>query len=174
VTTSKQGATTISLIGMPGAGKSTVGVVLAKLSGLRFIDTDLDIQVRAGATLQQILEHDGYQRLRALEQEVLLALDLRGAIIATGGSAVYSDVAMRRLKAAGPVVYLEVDLATLQQRVVAAPPRGIACDAGQGFADIHAERTPLYRRYADLIVDATGGTAETVAMGILRGLGLPH
>jgi shikimate kinase len=174
LTTSKQGATTISLIGMPGAGKSTVGVVLAKLSGLRFVDTDLDIQVRAHATLQQILERDGHQRLRALEQEVLLGIDLSGAVIATGGSAVYSEAAMRRLKAAGPAVYLEVDLATLQRRVAAAPPRGIACDAGQGFVDIHAERTPLYRHYADLIVDATGGTAETVAMTILRELGLPH
>lgn len=164
-------ADTISLIGMPGAGKSTVGVVLAKLSGLRFVDTDLDIQVRAGATLQQLLERDGYLRLRELEQEVLLSIDLGGAIIATGGSAVYSNDAMHRLKAAGPVVYLEANLAMLQQRVAAAPLRGIACDASQGYADIFAERTPLYRRYADLVVDAGSGTAEAVAVAILRGLG---
>ena len=155
---------------MPGAGKSTVGVVLAKLARLRFVDTDLDIQVRAGATLQQILERDGYQRLRALEQDVLLALDLRGAVIATGGSAVYSAAAMHRLKQAGPVVYLEVDLAILQQRVAAAPLRGIACDAGLSFADIHAERSPLYRRYADLTVDTGSGSADTVAVSILRSL----
>ena len=85
--TTRQGAATISLIGMPGAGKSTVGVVLAKLAGLRFIDTDIDLQVRAGASLQQILERDGYQQLRALEQDVLLDLDLQGAVVATGGSA---------------------------------------------------------------------------------------
>ncbi len=166
------GAGSISLIGMPGAGKSTVGVVLAKLAGLRFVDTDLDIQVRAGATLQQILERDGYQQLRALEEDVLLSLDLQGAVVATGGSAVYSEAAMRRLKQAGPVVYLEVDLATLQRRVAAAPLRGIACDAGLGFADIHAERCPLYRRYADLTVDAGSGSADSVAASILRSLDL--
>lgn len=173
MTTSKPTTNTISLIGMPGAGKSTIGVLLAKLSGLRFVDTDLDIQVRAQATLQQLLERDGYLQLRALEQEVLLNIGLDGAVIATGGSVVYSEAAMQRLKAAGPVVYLEAGLATLQQRVTVAPLRGIACDANQGFADIFAERTPLYRRYADLTVDATGDTAETLATAILQELGLP-
>jgi shikimate kinase len=163
-------ANTISLIGMPGAGKSTIGVVLAKLSGLRFVDTDLDIQVRAGATLQQILDSDGYQHLRDLEQDVLLGIDLESAIIATGGSVVYSEAAMQRLKAAGLVVYLEAELATLEQRVAAAPLRGIACHAGQDFTDIFAERTPLYRRYADLTVDATAGIPETVALVILKRL----
>jgi len=174
VTDSGNRVKTISLIGMPGAGKSTVGVVLAKLGGLRFVDTDLDIQVRAGATLQQILERDGYLRLRALEQDVLLSIDLAGAVIATGGSAVYSEPAMQRLKAAGPVVYLEVDLATLQRRVAVAPMRGIACEANKSYADIHAERTPLYRHHADITVDAGCGTAETVAGAILRELGLAH
>lgn len=163
-------ANTISLIGMPGAGKSTIGVVLAKLSGRRFVDTDLDIQVRAGATLQQILDSRGHQYLRALEQEVLLGIDLDGAVIATGGSAVYSEPAMQRLKIAGPVVYLEASLATLEKRVAAAPLRGIACDPGQTFTDIFAERTPLYLRYADLIVDAAAGSPEAVATTILREL----
>jgi len=167
-------ATTISLIGMPGAGKSTIGVVLAKLSGLRFVDTDLDIQVQAGATLQQILDSNGYQYLRSLEKEVLLGIELDGAIIATGGSVVYSEVVMRQLTTAGPVVYLEADLATVQQRVAAAPLRGIACAAGQAFADIFAERTPLYKRYADLIVDASAGTPETVATMILQALAPPQ
>jgi shikimate kinase len=167
-------ATTISLIGMPGAGKSTIGVVLAKLSGLRFVDTDLNIQVQAGATLQQILDSNGYQYLRSLEKEVLLGIELNGAIIATGGSVVYSDVVMRQLTTAGPVVYLEADLATLQQRVASAPLRGIACAVDQEFADIFAERTPLYRRYADLIVDASAGTPETVATMILQALATPQ
>ncbi len=163
-------ARTISLIGMPGAGKSTTGVLLAKLCGLRFVDTDLDIQVRAQATLQEILERDGYLHLRALEQQVLLDLDLGGAIIATGGSVVYSEPVMQRLKAAGPVVYLAADLLTLEQRVAAAPPRGIASDTGQGYAEIFAERTPLYRHYADLTVDVTRAAAEAVAADILTGL----
>jgi len=167
-------ATTISLIGMPGAGKSTIGVVLAKFSGLRFVDTDLNIQVQAGATLQQILDSKGYQYLRSLEKEVLLGIELDEAIIATGGSVVYSEVVMRQLTTAGPVVYLEADLATLQQRVATAPLRGIACAAGQEFADIFAERTPLYKRYADLIVDASAGTPETVATMILQALAPPQ
>lgn len=165
---------TISLIGMPGAGKSTIGVVLAKLCGLRFVDTDLDIQVHAGATLQHILEEHGYQHLRAIEQEVLLAIELEQAVIATGGSVVYSDAAMQRLKAAGPVIYLQAGLATLEQRVAAAPPRGIACDEKQDFPAIYAERTPLYRRYADASVEADAGTPETVAAQIVQQLGARH
>ncbi len=164
------GASTISLIGMPGAGKSTTGVLLAKLCSLRFVDTDLDIQVHAGATLQHILERDGHLQLRALEQEVLLRVELAGAVIATGGSVPYSDAAMQRLKTAGPVIYLEADLATLERRVAAAPLRGIACDSKQSFADIFAERTPLYRHYADLCVDAAGKTPELAAASIVRWL----
>jgi len=166
-------ATTISLIGMPGAGKSTIGVLLAKLSGMRFVDTDLNIQVHAQATLQQILERDGYLQLRALEEEVLLRLELFGAVVATGGSVVYSDPAMQRLKAAGPVIYLEADLATLQLRVAAAPLRGIACAADRGFEHIFAERTPLYKRYADLCINAGAGSPDIVAQTIMRELGEP-
>jgi len=164
---------TISLIGMPGAGKSTTGVLLAKLCGLRFVDTDLDIQVHAGATLQQILERDGHLQLRTLEQEVLLGVDLAGAVIATGGSVPYSDAAMQRLKTAGPVIYLEADLATLERRVAAAPLRGIASDSDQSFADIFAERTPLYRQYSDLCVDAAGDSPEAVAATIVHWLSQP-
>lgn len=155
---------------MPGAGKSTVGVILAKLTGLRFADTDLDIQVRENATLQQILERHDYRYLRAVEQDVLLDIALDHTIVSTGGSAVYSDAAMGRLCAAGPVVYLETDLATLERRVAAAPLRGIACDATHSYAQVFAERTPLYRRYADITVDAGKGCADDVAAEILRRL----
>ena len=158
---------TISLIGMPGAGKSTVGVILAKLTGLRFVDTDLDIQLREGATLQQIIEHQGYRYLRDVEEKVLLEIPLEHAIISTGGSVVYSEAAMQRLARAGPVVYLAADLVSLERRVAAAPLRGIACDPSQGYAGVYAERTPLYRRYADITVDATAGTADEVAAAIL-------
>jgi shikimate kinase len=161
---------TISLIGMPGAGKSTVGVILAKLTGLRFVDTDLDIQVREGATLQEIIEREGHLRLRAIEEEVLLAIRLERAIVSTGGSVIYSDRAIRRLQAAGPLVYLEADLVTLEARVAAAPLRGIACHASQTYADVYAERTPLYRRHADFTVDAAIGCADEVAAAILRHL----
>lgn len=161
---------TISLIGMPGAGKSTVGVILAKLCGLRFVDSDIDIQLREGATLQEILEVHGHRYLRAVEEEVLLALPLERAVIATGGSVVYSPRIMARLRAAGPVVYLRVELPTLERRVAAAPLRGIASAAGLSFADIHAERCPLYERYADLTVDATAASADAIAAQILHRL----
>ena len=169
---SRNTRTTINLIGMPGAGKSTVGVILAKLTGLRFCDTDLDIQVREHATLQDILEQQGYQRLRAIEEEVLLAIDLEQAIISTGGSVVYSDAAMARLRNAGPIVYLAADLDSLEQRVAKAPLRGIASSAAQSLAEVYAERTPLYQHFADITVDATSGCAEEVAASILRQLGL--
>lgn len=161
---------TISLIGMPGAGKSTVGVILAKLTGRRFADTDLDIQVRENATLQQILEQHGYLHLRAIEQEVLLGISLDHAVISTGGSVVYSEQVMQRLKFAGPVVYLAADLPLLQQRVAAAPLRGIASNSRQTYEDVFAERTPLYRRYADITVNAAGGCADDVAAAILEHL----
>jgi len=164
-------AGTISLIGMPGAGKSTVGVVLAKLCGLRFVDSDIDIQLREGATLQEILEAHGYRYLRSVEEEVLLALPLEQAVIATGGSVVYSPRIMARLRAAGPVVYLRADLKTLERRVAAAPLRGIASAAGQSFADVHAERCPLYEQYANLTIDVTTASADAVAAQILAQLG---
>ena len=163
-------SSSISLIGMPGAGKSTVGVILAKLSGIAFIDTDLAIQLHAGNTLQQILEREGYLHLRELEQSILLSLDLTNSVISTGGSVVYSPVVMQRLREAGPVIYLQADLDTLQRRVAAAPLRGIASSSEQSYADVYAERTPLYTRYADIIVDATAGNADTVAALIQRAL----
>lgn len=161
---------TITLTGMPGAGKSTVGVLLAKLSALAFSDTDLDIQTQAGATLQEIVDSRGHLALRAIEEDILLSVPLHGAVIATGGSVVYSEAIMQRLRAAGPVVYLRVSLATLERRVAAAPPRGIASDAGHSFADIYRERTPLYERYADLSVDAETGDPQQVANRILAQL----
>ena len=161
---------TISLIGMPGAGKSTVGVILAKLTGLRFVDTDIEIQQAQSATLQELLEEAGYLHLRDIEQQVVLATDLNRAVISTGGSVVYGSNAMSYLKQAGPVVYLRCALEQLQQRVASAPNRGIASQLGQSFADIYAERTPLYTQYADFTVDASLGTADQVAAAILAAL----
>ena len=161
---------TISLIGMPGAGKSTIGVILAKITGLRFCDTDLDIQVREGSTLQEIIDRHGYLQLRAVEKIVLLDLDLDNAVVATGGSAVYCEEAMARLGEAGPIIYLEVALPILERRVAAAPLRGIASDSEQAFVDIFAERTPLYRNHANLVIDASRGCPEEIAAEILQRL----
>lgn len=158
--------TTISLIGMPGAGKSTVGVILAKLCGLGFCDTDIAIQQREGASLQDILEQNGNQAFRRIEQEVLLDVPLDDAVVSTGGSVIFSDAVMDRLKAAGPVVYLRTDLATLEQRIAANPLRGIAREGTQTYADVYAERCPIYEHYADVIVDAAAGSADQVAAAI--------
>ena len=159
---------TISLIGMPGVGKSTVGVILAKLIGLEFADTDLAIQAREQRTLQEILEADGHLALRRIEEEVLLEVPIENRVLATGGSVVYSDKIMHRLCAAGPVVFLNADIATLQTRVASNPQRGIASDAGQSFEDIFAERVPLYRRYATHTVMATGGNADAIASMVVQ------
>lgn len=157
---------TISLIGMPGVGKSTVGVILAKLCGLGFCDTDLAIQQRRGASLQEILEQHGNQGFRHIEQEVLLDVGLADAVVSTGGSVIYSDAVMDRLKAAGPVVYLRADIATLEQRVAANPLRGIAREGSQTYADVYAERCPIYEHHAGVIVDAAEGSADQVAAAI--------
>jgi shikimate kinase len=152
---------------MPGAGKSTVGVLLAKLSGLAFRDTDLDIQVHAHATLEEILQRDGYKRLREIEEEILLQVPLGNSVISTGGSVVYSEAAMARLGAAGPVVYLETDIKTLEKRVADAPDRGIASSTQQSFADIYAERTPLYRKHASVTINTADSSAQQIAIALL-------
>ncbi len=161
---------TISLIGMPGAGKSTVGVILAKRCGLGFCDTDLAIQQREGESLQEILEKQGNSGFRRIEQQVLLEVSLDDAVVSTGGSVIFSDAAMRRLKAAGPVAYLSADIATLEQRIAVNPLRGIARDDSQTYADVYAERCPLYEHYADVTVDATAGSADDVAAAIQSAL----
>ncbi len=144
----------VVLIGMPGAGKSTVGVLLAKALGLDFIDTDLAIQVREGRTLEDILDAEGYLTLRRIEGEVLRMLDGASKVIATGGSAVYSDAAMQHLKSFGPAVFLDVPLPALAARIGKLRGRGIAGPPGSTFESLAKERIPLYRHYADITVDA--------------------
>jgi shikimate kinase len=146
------GMSAISLIGMPGAGKSTIGVLLAKTLGLDFVDTDLVIQVRQGRTLEQILADDGYLALRAIEAEVLLDIEPRDAVVATGGSAVYSEAAMHHLARFGPIVYLQAKVDTLVRRVPTLRGRGIAAAPGTTLEALAAERVPLYERYANIAV----------------------
>ena len=152
---------------MPGAGKSTVGVLLAKYLGLRFVDTDILIQERAGRRLQQILDDEGYRQLRRLEEEAILGLDARGAVIATGGSAVYSERAMRHLAGGGVRVYLKASCELLVSRIDDYERRGIANPGGQRFEDIYRERTPLYERFADTVVEVDEGAHEAVARAVI-------
>ena len=157
----------LTLIGMPGVGKSTLGVLLAKALTLDFVDTDLLIQQRESRSLQHILEADGYLRLREIEAEVILAAEFNRQVIATGGSAVYSPTVMAKLSGLGPVVYLQADLTTLERRVAAAPDRGIASKPGHTFADIYAERTSLYERYATHTLNLNGLQPENAVAAIL-------
>lgn len=160
----------IVLIGMPGAGKSTVGVILAKQTARDFVDTDLLIQNRDGRPLQQIVDSDGYLELRRIEQEVLLELSVRNSVIATGGSAVYSEPSMKHLKAGGILVFLEVGVATLEERVHDFSTRGLAKRPDQSFTELFAERSSLYRRYADVTVVCDGLSHEQVCKKIIHEL----
>lgn len=162
--------TNVVLIGMPGSGKSTVGVVLAKQTGRGFIDTDLVIQAMRGQTLQQIVDTEGYEALRQAEEDALLSLDVTNLVIATGGSAVYSYAGMAHLKTLGTVVFLEVDLPALEARVGDFSQRGIAMRPDQSFADLFEERVRLYRRFADLTVSAGDSTHEAVGLQIAAAL----
>lgn len=142
----------IILIGMPGAGKSTIGALLAEELGWRCLDTDLEIQKLEGRSLAEIIAADGAETLLEIEARVCASLRAECAVIATGGSVIYSDAAMRNLKQQGTVVYLEVPLDVLIERLSDAIERGVAFCAGQSIADLYRERRPLYEQYADVIV----------------------
>ena len=164
----------ITLIGMPGSGKSTVGVLLAKTLGYRFLDADLLIQQREGALLQDILDQRGVEGFLDVEENVICSLDCTGTVIAPGGSAVCREQAALRLKELGLVVYLHVPLAELERRISNITTRGIAMAPGQTLADVYAIREPLYRKYADLTVDVTGqNTLEDTVAAVLARLGHP-
>jgi shikimate kinase len=144
----------VVLIGMPGAGKSTVGILLAKELGLGFIDTDVAIQVREGKSLQEILDGSDYLQLREIEEQVLLSEEISGKVVATGGSAVYSAAGMARLKSAATIVFLDVPLSALRQRISNFDSRGIARKPNQSLESLFEERRALYKKYADLRIDA--------------------
>jgi shikimate kinase len=158
----------IVLIGMPGAGKSTVGVILAKLTSRDFIDTDVLIQISQGRLLQDIVDTEGYMALRRIEEDILLGLHCDHHVIATGGSAVYSPVAMEHLKLNGITVFLDVDLPTLESRVCNFDTRGVAKRPDQSFSDLFKERIILYRKYAEVTVDCGGLSQEEVCAEIIK------
>jgi len=156
----------IVLIGMPGAGKSTIGVMLAKRLGLDFIDTDLLIQKGEQRRLQQILDRDGAARFYEIEEAVACSLMCSRTVVATGGSVVYSKKAMTHLHHLGAVVFLDVPLAELKRRIFDMDSRGLLMAAGQTYDDLYRERHPLYRKYADLSVSFAAADAEQVVRDI--------
>jgi len=163
----------IILIGMPGAGKSTIGIILAKMTSRDFVDTDVLIQILQKRTLQAIVDSDGYLALRQIEQNVLVELSVQDCVVATGGSAVYSDSAMAHLKANGLVVFLDADIRTLEARIRNYSTRGLAKRADQSFADLFQERNALYRRYADITIVEAGLTQEEVCERIMQQIEVP-
>jgi shikimate kinase len=161
----------IILIGMPGAGKSTVGVILAKMTSRDFIDTDVLIQLSAGRALQDIVDKDGHMALRKIEEKVLLDLRCTNHVIATGGSAVYSHAAMEHLKKNGIIVFLQVDLPTVGSRIHDLHTRGLAKRPDQSLADLFTERLILYRKYADVTIECAARSQEEVCAEIINTVG---
>lgn len=143
----------IILIGMPGAGKSTVGVVLAKKLGYAFVDSDLVIQSREGKLLHEIIEEQGIEGFWAVEEKANASIDAHRTVIATGGSVVYERRAMEHLKQIGVVVYLKLSCAAIADRLGDLSERGVTLREGQGLAELYAERVPMYEQYADVTID---------------------
>ena len=148
------------LIGMPGVGKSTVGVILAKVLGYQFLDSDLEIQRQEGMLLCEIIEKKGADGFLAVENRVNASLDVHRTVIATGGSVVYGKEAMEHLASIGKIVYLKVSYDILQKRLHDIKGRGVVTKEGQTLADLYKERTPLYEHYADLVVCEDGKNIE--------------
>ena len=143
----------IILIGMPGCGKSTVGVVLAKAANLDFIDSDLVIQKQMGAKLSQLLDERGDEGFRAIENRINAELIAEDSVIATGGSVVYGEEAMRHLKDIGTVVYLKLSYEAIEDRLGDLHARGVTIQPGWTLRDLYNERVPLYEKWADIVVD---------------------
>lgn len=160
----------IVLIGMPGSGKSTVGVILAKLTSRDFVDGDVLIQISQDRSLQDIVDTEGHMALRRIEEEVLVALHCLNHVIATGGSAAYSHAAMTHLKSNGAVIFLDVDLPTLESRIHDFDTRGLAKRPDQTFADLFEERFALYTKYADITIQCADLTQEEVCDRIIMEL----
>lgn len=160
----------IVLIGMPGAGKSTIGVLLAKRQALDFVDTDLLIQLKYGDALQEIVNTEGYLALRGIEEEVICGLERERHVIATGGSAVYSDKAMVHLQRTSVIVFLNVSFEEIQRRVTDFDTRGIAMKKHQTFEDLFHERFPLYQTYADITIDCQGKNQDLITREICEKL----
>lgn len=151
------------LTGMPACGKSTLGVVLAKTLGMKFVDTDLLIQEVQNCKLQEIIDERGMQEFLRIEEKVLSEIEAENSIISTGGSAVYSDKAMKHLGSIGDVVYIKLSLDEIERRLNNIKTRGIAMKPGETLADLYNMRVPLYEKYADITIETEGmGIEESI------------
>jgi len=160
----------IVLIGMPGAGKSTIGVLLAKWLGRYFLDTDVLIQVACEKPLRDLIAERGMAGFRQIEQDYVTCLDVKNAVIATGGSVVYYEPSMRSLQEDGRIVYLKLPLAELQTRLGDLNARGVVLEPGQTLAELYEKRTPLYERWADVTVNLSGLTHDQAVQAVIASL----
>lgn len=159
----------ITLIGMPGSGKSTVGVVVAKMLCMTFIDADLVIQNNEKKRLHKIIEEIGNDKFLKLENDTLASLKVHNSIIATGGSAVFGEEAMAHLKKTSTVVYIKVPYDSLQKRLKSLKKRGVIFEEGQTLQNIYDIRTPLYEKYADIVVESNNEVdVQDTAMKIIE------
>ena len=162
----------IILIGMPGAGKSTIGIVLAKILGYEFIDSDLLIQKSEGRLLWEIIEQDGLEAFNAIEEKVNSEITVTHAVIAPGGSVVYGPKAMKHLSDIGTVIYLDVDYDLLEQRVGNLDRRGVVHKVDQTLRHLYDERVPLYKKYADITIHEDDDSISATVSLILEALGI--
>ena len=160
----------IVLIGMPASGKSTAGVILAKVLGKKFIDTDLVIQEREKALLSEIIKDKGVAGFMKTEEEAILSVDVKNTVIATGGSAVYGEKAMEHLKENGTVVYLKVEKDELFKRLTDIKERGVVLREGENIEEMYDSRIVLYEKYADIIIEERDSTIEETIRKIQKEL----
>lgn len=162
----------IILIGMPGSGKSTAGVVLAKFLGYDFVDTDIVIQEKTGKLLRNIIADEGPEGFKKIENDINASIHCHKSVIAPGGSVIYCDDAMKHFKEIGTVIYLKLPLKELETRLGNLEARGVVLKNGQTLADLYNERTPYYDKYADLVVDEMGRTVEETIEYISKAMGI--
>lgn len=158
----------IILIGMPACGKSTIGVVLAKTMGMRFLDTDLLIQEREGALLQDLINGKGNDYFKKVEEYVLRSINAENTIISTGGSAVYYPKAIEHFKKNGKIIYIKVSYDTIEKRLNNITTRGITMAPGETLKDLYDKRIPLYEASADLVIETDGLTVEEAIEQIIK------
>ena len=158
----------IVLIGMPGVGKSTIGVLLAKALSRYFLDTDVFIQALGDKSLQEIIDKQGIEAFCKIEEEYITCIDIKNAVIATGGSVVYSEKAMNHLAGIGLIIHLDLGYDTIEQRVTDLYTRGVVMEKGQTLRTLYEKRQPLYRKYAQITIDCSNKTHENIVDEITR------
>ena len=158
----------IILIGMPGSGKSTCGVLAAKALLKNFFDTDLLFQGLEEKRLQDIIDDDGIEYFLSAEERAILSLDINATVVATGGSVVYSDKSMEHLKKSGKVIYLHLSYDTMVDRIRNITTRGVVVKEGDSLEDMYNERLPMYQKWADVVINCDNNTVEQTVEKIVK------